>query len=651
VIFCVPGLSRGGAFAQENPEMIYELGEVVVSAKREVGVETIGTIRTISAPELQASGARTLDEAIELVPGLHIRVGAAGTPRVDIRGFWTRHVQLLLDGIPINDTYDGQFDPTTIPVENIAKIKLTTGGGSVLYGPGGNGGVINIITRRGRAGFHGSVALEAGEGKANKGTFTVSRSIPKWTFFVSGRPYARDGYPLADGFSATRAEDGGQRENSDLKRQNLFASATYARSASTRIGLTFNGIQGENGVPSVTNYDKNDPFAQKAKFDRVDDLDGYGMQAAFSHALDNRSTLRGWAYLNHLEMEENRYDDATYGTQSKKGARRTRSAAQVSGISLQVRRSVQEIGAATLGLTAENQGWDASGFQIGNKDERSDFGAEQELRVYSTALQYETWPAPGVGLALGYAHHFQEKEGGSLESDFSFLIGAWYNLSERTQVKASFARKIRFPSIRQLYDGESGDPGLNAERTWHYELGLEQRFPAGVLVSATGFAIDAQDFIEKDETKLYRNFQELRFKGVELAAEKRFVGRLSLRGAYAYLGTEDRSPDSEREELQHRPKHKFSLEGTHRFGFGLVPHVSFMRVAGQYFYDSDGKLPLEKKALDDYTLVDVKLKQSLLSGRVEIYVGADNLFDENYEQSYGLPQPGRTVYGGFRFPF
>ncbi len=102
--------------------------------------------------EIQERGARTLDEALTLVPGLFVRTGGEGSPRIDIRGFRTRHVQLLLDGIPINSTFDGQFDPSTIGVENIAAIKVTTGGGSVLYGEGGNGGVINIITKKGPAG-------------------------------------------------------------------------------------------------------------------------------------------------------------------------------------------------------------------------------------------------------------------------------------------------------------------------------------------------------------------------------------------------------------------------------------------------------------------------------------------------------------------
>ena len=115
----------GSALSQVADEdaAIYTLGEVVPSAERD-GVESVGTVREITAMDIQAKGARTVDEALELLPGLDIRTGAEGIPRVNLRGFRSRHVLLMLDGIPLNSTFDGQFDPSLIPVENIAKIKV-----------------------------------------------------------------------------------------------------------------------------------------------------------------------------------------------------------------------------------------------------------------------------------------------------------------------------------------------------------------------------------------------------------------------------------------------------------------------------------------------------------------------------------------------
>ncbi len=56
-----------------------------------------------------------------------------------------------------------------------------------------------------------------------------------------------------------------------------------------------------------------------------------------------------------------------------------------------------------------------------------------------------------------------------------------------------------------------------------------------------------------------------------------------------------------------------------------------------------------KAKLEDYTLVNIKLNQRLLAGKVTVYVGADNIFDQNYETSYGFPLAGRFIYGGVEF--
>jgi outer membrane receptor protein involved in Fe transport len=72
-------------------------------------------------------------------------------------------------------------------------------------------------------------------------------------------------------------------------------------------------------------------------------------------------------------------------------------------------------------------------------------------------------------------------------------------------------------------------------------------------------------------------------------------------------------------------------------------------VADQYHYS--GTTPVVKAALEDYTIVNLKLEQRLFDGKMYLYVGADNLFDEEYEESYGLPREGSTIYGGVRLNF
>jgi len=148
------------ALAAVQPEG-YRLGETVtVIGQRPRVADEIASISTVSAEEIARRGVRSLSEALALLPGVYVRYGADGVPRIDIRGLRTRNIVLLQDGVPLNSTYDGQFDPASIPAENIAEIKLTRGGSSVLYGPGGNAGVIEIITKTAGESLSGEVAGE-----------------------------------------------------------------------------------------------------------------------------------------------------------------------------------------------------------------------------------------------------------------------------------------------------------------------------------------------------------------------------------------------------------------------------------------------------------------------------------------------------------
>lgn len=642
--------------APAHDDSYFELGEVVVSGEQ-AGAEAVQTVKIVDAATIESRGARNLNESLQLVPGLNIRTGADGVPRIDIRGLRTRHVLLLLDGIPLNSTYDGQFDPTVIPVAHIAKIKVTSGGSSVLYGPGGNGGVINIITKKGGEGTHGSVAVEAGEGASRLGKVTVGASGEKADLFISGQVAERDGFRLSGDWEATPDEDGNLRENSDRENQNLFANFGYAISEFTQLALTANVHRGEFGKPPVTNYDKKDSFTKNPKYQRVEDLDGFATQLALSHDTSGPFSFRGWVYLNRLDEEESGYDDDGYDSQVKSGAFSSDATTETSGANLQVKGDFKDAGELTLGLMAQNAEWEESGFSIKKNKKTGKLSSlsldeEQDVQVYTGALEYAVSPVEALGLVLGYGYHVQKKDAGGNENDFSYLAGAHYDLSADTRFKVAHSRKVRFASIKQLY-GNGGDEELTAEVTLHYEAGVEQQLPGATTLSLTGYLIDAEDFIEKDADGENHNYDEYRFRGFDLVAENRAVENLVVSAAYSYLDSEDRSADSQRDELQYRPRDKFTLEGRYAFSCGLSAQASLLYVAHQFFYDDDGDdtNTLKKQRLDGYTVVNVKLSQSLFSEALDLYVGAENLFDENYEQSYGFPRPGRTVYGGVAYRF
>jgi len=633
----------GTVYAQAQAKTdIYTLGEIVVSGERE-GVESVSTVREVTAEDIQNKGARTLDEAMQLLPGVYVRTGADGVPRVDLRGLRSRHVLLLLDGIPINSTYDGNFDPSLIPAENIEKIKLSYGTHSVLYGDGGLGGVINIVTKRGNKGIHGTVLGEAGEGDHYLGSFNASGGNEKVDFFLTGSALDRNGFRLSDDFDETPEENGDLRDNSDKRRNNLFANVNFAPSDAVLIGAVFNYLKGEFGKPSST-ISPRDDFSDAQRYERMDNFEGFSGQLSLNYDLPGPFGLRSWIFYNQLTEEENRYDNGNYDSMTRNGAFHHDNEISITGASLQTTYDLKTAGFLTLGIKGREEEWETDGFDI-IKNLRVYTHDERDIEIYSVALEYEVNPLKNLGLVLGYNYNWLEKDEGD-DDEGSYLVGAYYDIHENTRIKGSYARKIRFPDIRQLYDVSRGDPDLKTEKSDNYELGIEQKLPWNTKATLTGFLIEVEDYIEYIETvsDKFVNNDKYQFKGVEVTAENHYLKNLLLRAGYTYLYSKDKSRNTERDKLQYRPEHTVTVEGKYSFNFGLSAYMNVMHVADQVFYSRT--TPLKKGKLDDYTLVNLKLDQALLKGRLNFYIGADNIFDEDYEESYGFPQAGRFIYGG-----
>jgi outer membrane cobalamin receptor len=629
---------------------LYTLGEIVVTAERG-GVESTTTVREISAAEIETRGARTLDEALELLPGVNIRVGAQGIPRVDFRGFRSRHVILLLDGIPLNSTFDGQFDPSLIPVENIAKIKVTYGTHSLLYGDGGLGGVINIVTKKGKEGLHGSILGEGGEGDRYLGQFTFSGAKDKFDYFFSGSYFDQRAYPLSNDFHSTSEEDGDLRENSDKERRNLFANVGYRPHDDWNLGVVLSYLTGEFGQPPSTINDRDDIFANRPNYRRVDDFEG--LSGHFSAEFDDPGPLnvRSWVFFNYLEEENNRYDDENYNSMDSRNSSSFDDETFIKGAAVQTRYDFGDYGLLSLALNARQEEYTTDGkTQTGSGFE--DFRDSNDIEIYTAALEYEVSPLENLLLVLGYGHNWFDNDRGDDDNDSSFLVGASYDLFENTRLRGSAARQIRFPAIRQLYDTDGGNPDLTAERSYNYEAGFDQRLPYKTTVSFTGFYIDVKDYIEKllvDGTEQFLNNDDYEFTGFEISGVNRIIENLMVRVGYTYMETEDKSSGAERDELQNRPTHKITVEGQYDFDFGLTAYLSVSRIADQVFYSR--QTPLQQKKGDDFTLVGCKLDQAFFDGMLHAYVGVDNLFDENFEESYGFPGEGRFIYAGGKLIF
>ncbi|MBJ6725298.1 TonB-dependent receptor plug domain-containing protein [Geomesophilobacter sediminis] len=637
-----------GAQAAEDADR-YRLGEIVVSGEREGG-ETSETLRTVSAEEIRARGARTLDQALALLPGVSVRVGADGTPRIDIRGFRTRHVVLLLDGVPMNSAGDEQFDPTLITTENIAEIKVISGPSSVLYGQGGLGGVINIVTKKGKSGVQGMVGAEAGDREPYLAKGSVSGASERVFYFLSGQASKVDAFPLSGDFTPTTEQPGGYRKNSDRRREALLGTVGFTPSADLSLGLTVNYFQGSQGLPSSVINDPNDPFANPVKYERLDGIVGTSVQLAAEYAATDRFTVRGWAFLNQSGETDTQFDDASLTSFNRViGSFQQRITTSIRGLTLQPSYLVGTAGKVTLSLASEWDTWRNSGPVVDSLGNAVGSYKRKEVSLHSAAAEYAVAPLPRLQLVVGYGYYWQLRDERN-DGDYSVMAGASYDLFPETRLKAAVKRSIRFPSLDDLYNvSGAGGNDLDPEVAWTYEAGVEQKLPMNSRASVTGFYTHARNLIQKDPvTSVATNLARIDFTGVELAADSAPTKRLLLKASYSYLDSADHSRAG-RQEQQYTPGDKVALEAKYDFDCGFTSYASFLWIGNQYFYTKNGSgpnQPVLRAKLNDYGVVNLKLSQKLLSDKVNLYVGANNLLDQNYETSYGFPAPGRFVYGG-----
>ncbi len=633
------------AAGSETPTKVYSLGEVVVSGG--VTGTQVNTGIEIDSELLERKNIQSLDKALELLPGIDVTKGNAGKPRVNIRGLRSRHTIILLNGIPLNSTWDQQFDPHLIPVENISKIKVSYGTHSVLYGQGGLAGVINIITKQGTTGVHGDLTAQIDERGNHYSRTSFSGGKNKFDFFAGVSQNHTKGLPLSENFNSTPYEDGGLRENSDDKKLNVFGNLGFEVNEELQLGLTLGHGNGEFGIVPNTK-DNTDPMLDsKVKYERVEDFETFSSQLSADYNPRGLLGFRGWVFINNHKEAYAKYDDADYSTQVRRGSYNDDTETNIQGGTLQTRLDFKTAGMLILSLSGQEDEYtsDLAKVEVNNNPPVTYYN-EYNTELYSTAFEYRVSPVKGLDMVAGFSHHWYEKEIGNDDNDSGYMIGTSFDVTPKTVLRASYARKIRFPSIRQLYDSSSGDNALKPEKANNYEAGINQKLPWDVELDMAFFLSDVENYIEKDSSNTFANNDEYRFKGIEARVIKSILenGKVSL--SYSWLDAHDKSSGTSRDELQYRPEHKFVVDVNYTFSFGLTTSVDYTYISKQYFYND----AFDKDEISDYSIVNLKLEQKVYKG-LSVFIGADNLFDENYEESYGLNQPGRTAYAGMTFKF
>lgn len=123
-----------------------------VSKRAEPLQEAAAAVTVLTAEDIRRSGARTLAEALRLVPGLHVARTAGQTYAISARGFNSTSadkLEVLLDGRSVyTPFFSGVFwDVLDTYLPDVERIEVIRGPGATLWGANAVNGVINIVTR------------------------------------------------------------------------------------------------------------------------------------------------------------------------------------------------------------------------------------------------------------------------------------------------------------------------------------------------------------------------------------------------------------------------------------------------------------------------------------------------------------------------
>ena len=212
-------------------EEVKKLEPVVVTAtKIETPAAEVGaSVSVVPEDDFRTYHYATVDEALRRVPGVEIRrSGTLGkTSSITIRGANSNQVQVLVDGVRVKSTTTGQAELSDLSPDLIERIEVIRGPQSTLYGADAIGGVINIITKKGKGPFSGSFQQEAG----NDDTYATRTSF--------GGSFRIFDYS----FSASHLESNGHFKNDDSTQNAL----------NTRFGLT---LPGNSSVSYTLRYNR-----------------------------------------------------------------------------------------------------------------------------------------------------------------------------------------------------------------------------------------------------------------------------------------------------------------------------------------------------------------------------------------------------------
>ncbi len=162
------GLTLAAVSSASQAVLTIDVPFVVSTTKTPQSLDKIiAPVIVITRQDIENSPSNDVAEILRFQAGLDIaRSGGEGTQTsLFMRGTESDHVLVMIDGVKINPATLGQPAIQNISPEMIERIEIVKGPRSSIYGSSALGGVINIITRKGKKSLSASITSGTNETK------------------------------------------------------------------------------------------------------------------------------------------------------------------------------------------------------------------------------------------------------------------------------------------------------------------------------------------------------------------------------------------------------------------------------------------------------------------------------------------------------
>ncbi len=646
-------------FCEEVKEGIQSspiLDEIVVSATKteEKRKDIANSVIVKDETDIKESAAQSVGELLANEPGIDWQTygnyGGA-TQEIHIRGMRGNASQVFINGVNVASPSFGRADVGRIALNNIERIEVVKGSGSLLYGSGAMGGTVNIITKRPSRDI---MNLKFGAGYGSQDTYRLS---------------AEQGMFVTDDFgyylTAGRTETDGFRDNSFLRKTDASLKLVLDKSDLFDISLYGDYIYRRYGMPGVEppsgtqayyiNGKKfyNDESA--ALLDHSEDKDGHMV-------LEVKGNPLKWVDYNikgyYTDMDNYNYERYAYNGSGLENWITNRIAGIDGNIDLHPFEGVNLL----LGGEYKDFNWDNKSFDLNTAGART-LKTSNDAHMFTQGVFTEAQYRPSKYLkAIAGVRHENHSVFGSENLP---LFGLVINPLETTALKINHGRHFLAPTFNDLFWPAGlyakGNPDLKPEIGWHTDIGLEQSLINDkIFITLAYFHWNVDDKIEwqPDSQGVWIpiNLEKYKADGVEAGVTIGPFCNMTVGLNYTYTDSEEKTraytrqdygsppfftPDFRYDIVNRRatntPEHQFKGDLTYKTDFGLTAKATVRYVGDKVMYNPETTVYPDTKtvkyALDSYWTADLKVEQRLYKHWI-IALSGNNLFDEDYDTHF-----------------